>query len=45
MKIRKNILIVCSVLLMASLLNGCGTIHGFGKDVSRTGHAIQRTTR
>lgn len=42
MNIKKNLMIICGILLTASLLNGCGTFQGFGKDVSRTGHAIQR---
>ncbi|EEF59679.1 entericidin A/B family lipoprotein [Pedosphaera parvula] len=36
------ILIATSLLVMAG--TGCNTAHGFGKDVSNTGDAIQRNT-
>jgi predicted small secreted protein len=44
MKIR-----ILFILLVSSLLavvgTGCNTAHGFGKDVSGTGDAIQRNTQ
>jgi predicted small secreted protein len=34
----------CLSALLALAVTGCNTAHGFGKDVSRTGDAIQRGT-
>jgi len=36
-------LLVTALLAIASV--GCNTAHGFGKDVSNTGDAIQRGTK
>ncbi len=40
----KKIMMVGVVLAALGLLSACGTIHGFGKDVSRVGNDIQRST-
>jgi predicted small secreted protein len=41
----KNIAMVCFILTTLGILSGCGTVNGFGKDVSKTGHEIQKATR
>jgi entericidin A len=38
----KKIVIVSLLLTAVGLLNGCGTVNGFGKDVSTAGHDIQK---
>jgi predicted small secreted protein len=41
----KTIIKVCAFLSVLSALTlgtGCNTVHGFGEDVSSTGHGIQR---
>jgi predicted small secreted protein len=43
MKIRLVLILLASSLLMI-VGTGCNTAHGFGKDVSNTGDAIQRNT-
>lgn len=35
----------CLVLASLGLLTACGTVHGFGKDVSQAGRDIQRVSR
>jgi len=36
---------VLMLLLWAVALAGCNTMRGMGKDIERTGEAIQRSTR
>jgi predicted small secreted protein len=38
----KKAALICLVLLTASILAGCNTIQGVGKDVQRGGQAIER---
>ncbi|WP_028387691.1 entericidin A/B family lipoprotein [Legionella fairfieldensis] len=38
----RKIAIACFLLTTLGLLSACGTIKGFGQDVSRTGRDIQR---
>lgn len=45
MKNNKKIAMVCFFLTSLLILNGCGTVHGFGKDVARTGHEIEKASR
>jgi predicted small secreted protein len=45
MKNNKKIAMVCFFLATLGILSGCGTVHGFGKDVARTGHEIEKATR
>ncbi len=45
MKNNKKIAMVCFFLTTLFMLNGCGTVHGFGKDVAKTGHEIQKAAR
>lgn len=42
---KTKLAIVCFFVATFTLLTGCGTINGFGKDVSKTGHEIQKATR
>jgi len=39
------ILLLLVTALLAIVGTGCNTAHGFGKDVSKTGDAIQRNTK
>lgn len=41
----KKIAIVSICLTTLGLLSSCGTVHGFGKDVSTVGKDIQRASR
>ncbi|MDP3559931.1 MAG: entericidin A/B family lipoprotein [Legionellaceae bacterium] len=41
---KKIITAISCAFVVLSLLAGCSTIHGFGKDVSRSGQAIQRAS-
>ena len=45
MKITKKIAALSFLVATLSLLNACGTIQGFGKDVSSAGRDIQRAAR
>jgi len=38
----KKIIILSFALAIVGLLTSCGTVHGFGKDMSRAGREIQR---
>ncbi|WP_058503635.1 entericidin A/B family lipoprotein [Legionella nautarum] len=42
MKIAKQIIVLSLFLTTVGLLNGCNTVKGFGKDVSKAGRDIQR---
>lgn len=37
-----KLLLVGAVVTMQIALVGCGTVGGFGRDVTHTGHAIER---
>jgi predicted small secreted protein len=39
------VVLFCVTALLAIVSTGCNTAHGFGKDVSSTGDAIQRGTK
>ena len=41
----KNVAKICFFLTAFGILSGCGTVQGIGKDVSRTGHEIQKAAR
>ncbi|MFI4919134.1 MAG: entericidin A [Legionellales bacterium] len=38
----KRIVIACFFLTTFGILSACGTVNGFGRDVSTTGHTIQK---
>lgn len=38
----KRTAVVCFILGSLAILNACGTVHGFGRDVSNVGHGIQK---
>lgn len=38
----KKIIMVCLFLTTLGLLSACGTVNGFGRDVSHVGKDIQR---
>lgn len=38
----KKIMMICVFLTTIGMLSACGTVNGFGKDVSHVGHDIQR---
>ncbi|MGC1182572.1 entericidin A/B family lipoprotein [Legionella sp.] len=38
----KKIMMICVFLITLGMLSACGTINGFGRDVSHVGHGIQR---
>lgn len=38
----KKIILACVFLATIGMLTACGTVNGFGKDVSHAGHDIQR---
>lgn len=40
----KKIMMFCVFLMTVGMLSACGTVHGFGKDVSHVGHDIQRAS-
>lgn len=42
MKSMTKVLAFFCVLGALALSSGCNTVHGFGEDVSDTGHGIQR---
>lgn len=41
-KFRKSALFLLSIVLFSSILAGCNTTRGFGRDVEVTGRAIER---
>lgn len=41
----KKIIMVSIVLGAVGFVSACGTVHGFGRDVSNAGHGIQRAAR
>ncbi|MCW8397516.1 entericidin A/B family lipoprotein [Legionella sp. PATHC035] len=41
----KKIIIVSICLSTLGMLSSCGTVHGFGQDVSHVGKDIQRASR
>ena len=43
MKYIFKILMLSFVLSSVLILNGCGTVNGFGHDVSYVGHGISKT--
>lgn len=45
MKNYKIIAMVCFFITTIGVLSGCGTVHGFGKDVARTGQTIEKAAR
>ncbi|WP_058533060.1 entericidin A/B family lipoprotein [Legionella saoudiensis] len=40
----KKIIMVCVFLTTVGMLTACGTVNGFGRDVSHVGHGIQRAS-
>lgn len=40
----KKIIMVCVFLATVGMLTACGTVRGFGKDVTNVGHGIQRAS-
>lgn len=38
----KKIIMACVLLSTVGILSACGTVNGFGKDVSHVGRDIQR---
>lgn len=42
--IKRIVALLCLTTLLAIVGTGCNTAHGFGKDVSSTGDAIQNKT-
>ena len=45
-KLSKHIIVLLFVTALLAIVGmGCNTAHGFGKDVSNTGDAIQRGTK
>ena len=42
MNIAKKIILACVLLSTVGMLTACGTVNGFGRDVSHVGHDIQR---
>ncbi|CAM2859526.1 entericidin A [Legionella steigerwaltii] len=45
MDMLKKIIIVGICLATLGMLSSCGTVHGFGQDVSHVGKDIQRASR
>lgn len=45
MNILKKIIMVSVCFTTLAALTACGTVHGFGKDVSTVGKDIQRASR
>jgi predicted small secreted protein len=41
----KKISAACFLVITLGILTGCGTVKGFGQDVSKTGREIQRAAR
>jgi len=41
----RTIAMICLLLTSLGMLSACGTVQGFGHDVSQTGHAISRAAR
>jgi len=41
----KKIIITCIFLTTLGMLSACGTVNGFGKDVSHAGRDIQKVSR
>jgi predicted small secreted protein len=44
MDMLKKIITVCIFLTTVGMLSACGTVNGFGKDVSHVGKDIQRVS-
>lgn len=44
MSIGKKIMMVCVMLATVGLLSACGTVNGFGRDVTHVGHGIQKAS-
>jgi predicted small secreted protein len=42
---KRFVLLLLVTALFAVVSTGCNTAHGFGKDVTKTGDAIQRNTK
>jgi predicted small secreted protein len=38
----KKIILTCFLLTTLGMISACGTVNGFGKDVSHAGHDIER---
>lgn len=45
MNILKKIIMIGICISTIGILSSCGTVHGFGKDVSNVGKDIQRASR
>lgn len=45
MELFKKITLIGIVLTALGLLNACGTVNGFGKDVSHVGKDIQKVSQ
>ncbi len=45
MDILKKIIMIGICLTTLGILSACGTVHGFGKDVSHVGRDIQRASQ
>jgi predicted small secreted protein len=41
---KRIVVLLCLTALLAIVSTGCNTAHGFGKDVTSTGDAIQHGT-
>lgn len=41
----KKIIMVCIFLATIGMLSACGTVKGFGKDVTHVGQGIQKASR
>jgi predicted small secreted protein len=44
MKLISKALILVLIFGALTTINGCNTVHGFGQDVSATGHGIQNAS-
>lgn len=42
MKIIKRMVLLSLFIAVAAAINGCSTVKGFGKDVSKAGHGIEK---
>jgi predicted small secreted protein len=40
-----NVKRICALFLAAACLCGCNTLAGVGRDIEKTGEAIQKSTR
>lgn len=45
MNILKKVIMIGVCLTTLGILSSCGTVHGFGQDVSHVGKDIQRASR